>query len=230
MNSLEHILLGHPVWRGGGLAGASLPAVPTGFAELDRELPGGGWPVGGLVEILCAGEGIGELQLLLPALAALAAAGRRIAWIAPPHLPYAPALAAAGIDLQQLVVVQASGRRDALWAMEQVLRAGACHAALVWLRGVRYAELRRLALAAGGHSTLALLFRPAQDASETSPACLRLALEPAAGKLAATILKRRGAPAVAALGIPVRRPVHAVGGATSPAPAARSPVARPCVA
>jgi cell division inhibitor SulA/protein ImuA len=229
VNNLDSILLSHPVWRGGGRGDASLPAMPTGFAELDRELPGGGWPVGGLVEILCAGEGIGELQLMLPALAALAAAGRRIAWIAPPHLPYAPALAAAGIDLERLVVVRAPGRRDALWAMEQVLRAGACHAAFIWLRDVRYTELRRLALAAGGHPALALLFRPAQAAGETSPACLRLVLEPVAGKLGARILKRRGAPAAAALGIPIRRPVHAVGGVAFPPPVARSPVARPCI-
>ena len=117
MAVLEEILQRHPVWRGAALSSA-LPAVPSGFAELDRELPGGGWPAGALSEILCRQEGIGELQLLLPALARLSWAGRRVVWLAPPHLPYAPALAAAGVDLARLAVVRAPGW-NALWAAEQ---------------------------------------------------------------------------------------------------------------
>ena len=57
-------------------------------------MPGGGWPTGARTEILSGRAGIGELQLVLPALAALSWAGKRVVWLAPPHLPYAPALAA----------------------------------------------------------------------------------------------------------------------------------------
>src|SRR3712207_4273801 len=118
MAALEDILQRHPVWRGGSTAFAK-PVVPARFAALEPALPGGGWPTGALTEILAGREGMGELQIDLPALAALSGAGRRIAWIAPPHIPYAPALAAAGVNLAQLVVVRAPGRRDALWAAEQ---------------------------------------------------------------------------------------------------------------
>src|SRR6185295_7940581 len=97
------------------------------------ELPGGGWPAGGLTELLVPTKGIGELGLLMPALARLTCAGKRVVWLAPPYLPYAPALAAAGIDLPHLALVRAAGRRDALWAAEQALRAGSCHALLAWL-------------------------------------------------------------------------------------------------
>ena len=75
--ALEHILGRHPVWRGGGLV-SSAPVTPTGFVSLDRELPGGGWPAGALTELLVRHAGIGELQLVLPALAALSWAGKRI--------------------------------------------------------------------------------------------------------------------------------------------------------
>ena len=81
--ALDAVLLHHPVWRGGALMQSVLQAVPTGYARLNRELPGGGWPAGALTEILCAGEGIGELQLVLPALAALSREGKRVAWLAP---------------------------------------------------------------------------------------------------------------------------------------------------
>ena len=218
MATLDEILQRHAVWRGGALSCAP-PAVPSGFAELDRELPGGGWPVGALTEILADRAGIGELQLVLPALAALSWAGRRIVWLAPPHLPYAPALAAAGIDLAHLVAVRAPGPRDALWAAEQVLRSGSCHALLAWLPGARYEELRRLALAAESGEAWAALFRPLKDAQAPSPACLRLSLQPAGEALGIHVLKRRGAPAVP-LRLSLKRPVHALGRTAFPAPAA----------
>jgi len=226
--ALDAVLLHHPVWRGGALAQAAPQAVPTGFGLLDRELPGGGWPAGALTEILCADEGIGELQLVLPALAALSRAGSRVAWLAPPHLPYAPALAAAGVRLEFLTVVRAPGRRDALWAAEQVLRAGACRALLAWLPRTSYAELRRLAVAAEAGAAFTALFRPPQAARESSPASLRLGLEPDGEQLAVRILKRRGVLLAAPLRIPIQRPVHAVGGALLSTPRTRSPAARPC--
>ncbi len=230
MALLEDILRRQPVWRGGAPAAPAAPALPSGFAALDAELPGGGWPVGALTEILCPRQGVGELQLVLPALAALTAQGRRIAWLAPPYLPYAPALAAAGVRLECLTVVRAPGRRDALWAAEQVLRAGACHALLAWLPEAGYAELRRLAVAAQASPGFAALFRPPGAAQQPSPACLRLALEWREGRLAARILKRRGAPVAAPLDIAVKRPVHALGRAPFPAAPVPSAVARACAA
>src|SRR5207245_8309313 len=127
-------------------------------------------------EILGLQQGIGERRLLLPALAALTTAGKRVIWLAPPHLPYAPALAAAGVDLARLAVVRAPGRRDSLWAAEQALRSGACHALLAWFRNARYAELRRLAVAAEASCAMDELLCPryAVRVSSTSWLCIGL--------------------------------------------------------
>jgi hypothetical protein len=219
MAALEDILQRHPVWRGGASARFA-KVIPSGYDALDRELCGG-WPSGELTEVLGEQEGIGELQLLVPALALLSQAAHRIVWLAPPHLPYAPALAATGIDLKHLAVVRAPGRRDALWAAEQVLRAGPCRALVAWFRNVRYAELRRLALAAAASRAVVALFRPREAALEPSPACLRLALEGAGGMLKVRILKRRGPPSAEPLALPMKRPVHALGGTSSSLPACR---------
>ena len=218
--ALEEVLRHPRVWRGQSLAGA-VPAVPTGFAALDSELPGGGWPAGGVTELYAPARGIGELGVLMPTLARLTTAGKRVVWLAPPHLPYAPALAAAGVDLPHLAVVQAAGRRDALWAAEQALRAGSCHALLAWLPAATYAELRRLVVAAEEGRAMVALFRRPEAAAESSPACLRIALDPAGAALHARILKRRGAPAAAPIVLQVKRPVHALGGAALPGPSAR---------
>ena len=220
MAALEEILQQHPVWLGRAPHLAP-PAVPSGHQVLDSELPGGGWPVGALTEILAGQSGIGELELVLPALAALTWAGKRVVWIAPPYLPYAPALAAAGINLAQLTVVRAPGRRDALWAAEQALRAGCCHALLGWFRRAGYDELRRLAVAAEGSPAWVALFRPRDAAPESSPACLRLALQPDGDALSVRILKRRGMPAATPLRLAVKRPVHALARSPFLVPAAR---------
>lgn len=239
MATLAEILQRQAVWRGGAAPATSAapgtPAVPTGYAGLDAELPGGGWPVGGLAEVLCHTEGIGELQIVLPALAALTAAGHRVAWLAPPHLPYAPALRSAGVRLAQLTVIRAPGRRDALWAAEQALRARSFHALLLWLPRAGYPELRRLAVAAQAGPGFALAFRPPETACESSPAVLRLVLEPNEGRLAVHILKRRGAPVEAPLPVAierpfVKRPAHALGRTPFPAVPAPGVVARACAA
>jgi hypothetical protein len=208
--AIDEILQRHPVWRGGALA-RSIAALSTGFASLDAELPGGGWPRQGLTEILADEAGIGELGLILPALAALTGAGKRAVWVAPPHVPYAPALTASGVDPVHLLVVHASGRRAALWAAEQALRSGSCHALAAWLPKPRYAELQRLAVAAEASNAVAFLYRPLAAAAESSPACLRLELEPAGLELAVHIVKRRGAPLAAPLYLPLKRPFHVLG-------------------
>jgi cell division inhibitor SulA/protein ImuA len=223
---LEDILQHQPVWRGADIAHCR-PTLPTGFAALDAELAGQGWPRGELTELLGDASGIGELQLVLPALSRLTASGKRVLWLAPPHVPYPPALAAAGVDLAQLVLVQPRRRVEALWAAEQALRAGASEALLAWLPRLRYVELQRLALAAEGGAGLAFLFRPAAAAREPSSASLRLALEAGGGELVVRILKRRGAPASGPLRLPLSLPCHALGrSALSPASARDDRVGR----
>jgi hypothetical protein len=207
----------HPgIWRGAELARAGCPGIASGFAALDAELPGGGWPCGTLTEILPQHEGIGELRILGPALAQLAAQGKFIAWIAPPYLPYAPALAAAGIGLERVVIVKTAKDSDSLWATEQALRSAACGGVLAWPRGISFTQLRRLQLAAEGGRCLAMLFRPTEAAREPSPAALRIALATAAGGLALSIFKRRGAPLFRPILLPaLSAPLSAAGGSPS---------------
>lgn len=196
MNGRLEELLRHPaLWRGGSFADA--PAtVPTGFRRLDERLPGGGWPLSALVELMVASAGVGEIRLLIPALRALSAARpdapRWIAWLAPPHLPYAPALADAGLDPSRTLVIRPRAGLDLLWAMEQALRSGACAAVLGWAGAAGDQALRRLTLAAGEGQSLGFLFRPPRHGRESSPAALRLSLTARDDGLDIEILKSRG--------------------------------------
>jgi hypothetical protein len=153
------------------------PGMPTGRAELDAVLPGGGWPRGALTEILIEHPGVGELELIMPALARLSRGSRVIAWISPPFVPYAPALAGAGLDLQRLLVVRAPTQADALWSADQALRSGSCAAVLLWAEpSTRW--LRRLQLAAESGDAWCALFRATRAQTQPSHAALRLLVEP----------------------------------------------------
>ena len=185
-------LLAHPsIWRGGDCA-PEPAATPSGFPELDAVLPGQGWPQAALTEVLLAREGIGEIRLMLPALARLQADRRDVVWIAPPHLPYAPALAAAGLDLARLLIVRCHSVADQLWAYEQSLRAPECGAAFAWLGAHDDRVLRRLAVAAREGRTWGVLWRRPGQQILASAAPLRLALAPQDRWLAVRVLKRRG--------------------------------------
>ena len=179
------------LWQASRSAHAGGAVLPTGFATLDAELPGGGWPAGALIELLADRPGIGELSLLLPLLGATPPA-RWIVCIAPPLLPYAPALASAGVPLARLLVVRPERHEDLLWAARQALLSGSCTCVLAWPQRIDHTGLRRLQLAAEESATPLFLFRPASVAEQPSPAVLRIALTPHPEGLQLRILKRRG--------------------------------------
>lgn len=189
--SLDEVLARPDVWRGADFA--RVTAEPSGWAALDQRLPGGGWPVGALTELYPDAQGIGEMQLVLPWVARLTQAGGRVAFVDPPHLPYAPALVQAGVHLPRTVLVRPQSEQGGLWATEQLLRAGACGAALIWPPQLDQTALRRLQLAAEAGRTTALLFREPAAAADASPAALRLRLSArASGGLAIDVFKCRG--------------------------------------
>jgi hypothetical protein len=195
-------LLEHPgIWRGRSLTRSD--TLTSGFPELDARLPGGGWPKVGLVEILATHLGSGELRLLLPLLAAVThqPQARWCTWIAPPLTPYAPALAARGVNLARILVVRVTKGSEWApeWATEQALRSGACDVVLTWItQPLKPRIVRRLQLATQRGRTLAFLLRPwsARAAQEPSHALLRLGVEPQSNGdrsgVRLSILKSRG--------------------------------------
>jgi len=153
------------LWR--GKESPHPKTISSGFAELDDCLPGGGWPLGTLIEIMPACEGVGELSLCMPVLAELCRKGRRVALVAPPHVPYAPALRRAGLVLDSILWVDPGRDEDARWSAEQLLRDGNAGAVLVWSSTHDERLVRRLQLAAETGKAFAFLYR--------STACLRQA-------------------------------------------------------
>jgi protein ImuA len=191
----------HPdLWLGHQLGRQVDVATSSGFAALDAELPGHGWPSRGLTEILLSRPGVGELRLLAPALAA-AQPDHVVMLFDPPLNLNTRALGQLGVDLKHLLVITTRSQtttrdRDSLWALEQALKSGHVGAILAWLPPRLHPEkVRRLQLAAHNHAGVAFTVR---DASvRDSPSAAPLRLEIAAGgadQIQVRVLKRRGPP------------------------------------
>jgi len=193
--------LGHQLGRTGG------DAVATGFARLDAELPGGGWPRRALSELLLPHAGVGEIRLLAPALIAAQRAGRLVMFFDPPAALATTALAGLGFDVEDLLVIHTRARivagSDSLWALEQALKSGHVGAVVAWLPPrLRADRLRRLQLAAHQHDGPAFVMREAAVAGRPTASPLRLALQPGgADRLQVRVLKRRGPPLEAPLSL-----------------------------
>ena len=208
--ALSDVLARPDIWRGGSFVEAALPAVASGFAALDAELPGGGWPRGALTELLCDGNGLGEVRLLQTALRQACLGVGWLVVIAPPFGLQAAAWHAAGVPLERLVIVNVTagrqGELDAQWATEQALSSDAPAAVICWSNNVKARAVHRLQLAASASHALSFLFRPLRAASESSAAPLRLQLSSRSSTLDIDILKRRGPPATNSLHIALTRP------------------------
>lgn len=198
-SSLEKLLQNPRVWKGRDPL-TRKAGLASGYPELDRHLPGGGWPMETLTEILTEQYGIGELRLLMPALARLSIEEVQpdcsepgwIAWVAPPFQPYAPALQQCGIDLSRMLIVRPKDASEILWSAEQALASGTCAAVLFWPETLDDQASRRLQLAAEKGHSWAIAFRPLAARRQPSAAALRLELHSSGQGTRVHILKSRG--------------------------------------
>ncbi|WP_066962743.1 translesion DNA synthesis-associated protein ImuA [Microbulbifer sp. Q7] len=189
---LQQLLARPDIWQLASGQRRPRTGISTGYRGLDALLAGHGWPRAATTELLVDKAGIGEMSLILPTLAELTRQGRMVILVNPPHIPYAPALAQAGVQLEKLLILHPRGQRDQLWAAEQSLQSGACGALIQWQGKETHADkdLRRLQLAARDGDCLHFHFRPGSCAQTPSPAALRLQLKSDGEQLALHLFKQ----------------------------------------
>jgi cell division inhibitor SulA len=210
LKELHILLINHPIWSDDERIEDSR-AISTGFPELDEALPGTGWSRSGLVGIHVPREGAGELSVLLPALAQISKEERKVVFVAPPYLPYAPSLAQAGVDLSRYMLVKVQSLESRLWAIEQALRSGDCGAVVFWTQGMDKHHLQRLHLAALEGGAIGFAFDH-KDFDETMRGIIpvSLAMRPCQGaKVHIQILNQKDASSSVSfsLSIPSNNPV-----------------------
>lgn len=238
---LRSLLDLHPsLWTGKHYAHAAGSCLPSGFDALDAQLPGGGWPIGSLIELNAAPDS-SALSVLMPALNAMQAERLRVL-VSPPYQPVQqlwrgtpPAHKQSSRESSlpaRLLWIRSQHLNDTLWASAQALRHGHCAAVLAWLPAhVPLAALLQLQLLASHSDSLFFCLRPAHSQAN-SPAPLRLELQSRQDRhgqpwLDVHIRKRRGPPCLESIALaphhtlmpPAAIPFHVPVPATAPEPA-----------
>lgn len=194
------------LWRASDLSDRGHAAVvPTGHAALDAVLPGGGWPVGALTELLLWPGQHAEWDLLAPALARLPVDLALVLVGAPAAgcRPFGPALAGRGLAPERLLWVSTEQPHGLAWATAQALRCRDVAGVLAWLPHTRASQLRTLQVAAHQHGKLLFVVRPDTVRVSASPAPLRLWLQGVSNeagtpsRLVVDVVKRQGPPLTA---------------------------------
>ena len=218
----------HPdLWRAHQLSSDSSARIPSGFVQLDQQLPGGGWPTHNLIELLLKHHGIGELRLLIPILRKLSLEQKNLVMIGAPLLPLTPVFQQFGVVLNQVNLIQTDKPQDRLWAIEQVLQSDSFGALIMWLPEDKTlcspTVLRRLQYQATRSRGLSFVFRPIRAQLQPSPASLRLCLTAQSpDSLRIDLIKRRGPLLEEHLLIDLPRPVSALPNTQYPKELARA--------
>ena len=182
------------LWRGNELGSTVTEVVSSGWQQLDRELPGGGWPCHSVTEVLQPQPSVCEWRLLSPALRGIVATGKTIVIVGPGRNPHLPGLRYAGLDEKLLVWVQVDTPAQRLWTTEQLIKSNAFGALVSWLPQARQEQLRRLQICAQACDGPVFLCRPAAAEHEPSAAPLRVQLTFGPDwELHVHVLKRKGA-------------------------------------
>ncbi|MBM7116006.1 recombinase RecA [Archangium primigenium] len=164
-----------------------LAALRTGVEAFDALLPGGGLPLGQVVE-LWGERASGRTSLALRAVAAAHREGRLCAYVDGSGELYPPAAMAAGVDASRLLIVRPRTVEQLAWSAVQLVRSGAFACVVLDLTrappgavrgeaGVRLspAEGKRLVDAAARGGTLLLLLTAPEAPAD---GLLRLRTEP----------------------------------------------------
>ena len=181
------------IWRGNELGSPVTTVVPSGFAALDAELPGAGWPCHSLTEILQPQPTVAEWRLLAPAIRQVVAKGGNVVIVGPPKSPHLPGLRHIGLDERHLVWIQADTPAERLWVTEQLVKTNAAGLLIAWLPQARQEQIRRLQVCAQACDGPVFLCRPAAAEHEPSAAPLRVQLRFGLDwELHVHLLKRKG--------------------------------------
>lgn len=154
----------------------------TSLDALDQVTPHGAWSAGAVHELLCDPRGPAPTSImLLLARAAWSVCGGAIVWCDPDRQLYPPALAAAGIDLQRLILLRPRNSAEQIWALSECLRCRGVGATVATVTRLSRVEARRLQLAAERGGGVAVFHRIPGRPPNHYAAATRWRVQPAAG-------------------------------------------------
>jgi protein ImuA len=154
----------------------------TRLEAFDAIVPNGAFQGGAVHELLWCRRHTFPTSIALLLAQAAQSNGGAIAWNDPERELYLPAVAAAGIDLQNFIMLRCVNRADQLWALAECLRCRGVIATVASIQHLSQIEARRLQLAAergGGVGLFMRSYSPGKSAAYA--AATRWLVQPAPG-------------------------------------------------
>jgi protein ImuA len=161
-----------------------VPSFTTGLPALDGLAPGGALRRGAVHEVLSE-PSHGTPLFFAVLLARPGGNSGAIVWCDPGHEIYPPALAAQGIDLERLYLLQPKTPAEQTWAVAECLKCKGVAAVVAQVKPsqrLSRLEVRRLQLSAERGGGVGILLRPAGKVSADHAAATRWLVRPAPGE------------------------------------------------
>ena len=138
--------------------------ITSGCPAMDRQLPGGGYARGSMLELLRShsGSGISSIALMIARQAIVD--GKYLVLVDPQRQFYPPALKSLGIPMERVIALQPSNHADSIWGLAQVLRCTAVGAVIAEVGTLEDRVARKLQLAAEQGGGLGVFIRDARAA------------------------------------------------------------------
>ena len=158
-------------------------SFPTHLPAVDALLPGGTMVCAAVHEILYAPSDGPALffALLLAGAATPIANPKPIVFCDPHHLLYPPALAMAGVSLDQLLLLHPKDSAQEIWALAQCLACKAVGVTIAAVGRLTAIQARRLQLAAEHGGGIGILLRPLSATNSNYAAATRWLVQPTTG-------------------------------------------------
>jgi protein ImuA len=124
-------------------------AKGVGLGPVEAAFPNGVFPAGAVHEFVCpaAGHSAATAGFITGVLGALMQNGGACLWAGIGLTIFPPGLAAFGIEPDRVIFVDLKREKDVLWVAEEALRCGGLAAVIAEVRGLDFAQSRRLQLA-----------------------------------------------------------------------------------
>lgn len=155
------------------------------FGPMDEAFPDKTFPRGAVHEFISASAPCVTASngFIAGVVSALMKHGGHCLWISTSRSLYPPALAYFGIKPHELIFVDVSGDRDALWVTEQALRCNALAAVVTELSEVSFEASRRLQLSVEKSSVTGFLHRRRPRGKHPLACTSRFSIRPAASRV-----------------------------------------------
>ncbi len=156
----------------------------VGLGPVEAAFPNGVFPVGAIHEFITSGsaQAAACAGFMAGLISGLAKKGGACLWVSVSGKLFPPSLTAFDIEPDRVIFIDVEREKDVLWAMEEALKCEGLAAVIAEVRGISFAQSRRLQLAVESSKVTGFLLRNDQRRVGTTTCVARWQITPLPSK------------------------------------------------